>query len=233
MVNFFGRSFSEAALYSIWLHTGTLLSATVYFRGELLNLVENLPAYVKNPKKDTYENRITTFMLASTVLSAIIGLPVLLIGLDKADFSGKSATALIGFLLIFTGLLQKYSKRSTKKREITLKDGMVVGTAQAFSALPGISRSGITTSTLLLRRYDAKSALRLSFLMSIPAVLAAEVGLAILGKITIEASSFIAVAISFAIGLLTIGILMDLAGRINFGNFCIILGLLSTAPLLL
>lgn len=232
MVNVFGKTLADAVVYSIWLHTGTVLAAAVYFRDEVLKLLENFPLYVKNPKKDTDENRLTTFLIASTALTGIIGLPILLFGIDRANFSGEMATAFIGLLLIFTGLLQKYSKGPSGKGDITLKDSVLVGSLQAFSVLPGISRSGITTSVLLLKKYEARSALKLSFLMSIPVVFAAEVGLALLGKLTIDAYSLLAVAISFVFGLLTIGILMEIADRVNFGNFCILLGLLSLAAVL-
>ncbi len=232
MVNFFGKTLADAVVYSIWLHTGTVLAAVVYFRDEILKLLENFPLYVKNPKKDTDENHLTTFLIASTALTGIIGLPLLLLGIGRANFSGEMATAFIGLLLIFTGLLQKYSRRPSGEGDITLKDSALVGSLQAFSVLPGISRSGITTSVLLLRKHEARSALKLSFLMSIPAVFAAEVGLALLGKLTIDAYSLLAVAISFVFGLLTIGILMEIADRVNFGNFCILLGLLSLAAVL-
>jgi undecaprenyl-diphosphatase len=229
MVNFFGKTLAEATVYSIWLHTGTLLAAIIYFRAELLKLLKNFPSFVKNPKEGTDENRLTTFLIVSTVLTGIIGLPILLFGVEKANVSGGAATAFIGLLLIFTGLLQKYSRKSSEKSDITLKDSALVGSLQAFSVLPGISRSGITTSVLLLRKYEAHDALKLSFLMSIPAVFVAEVGLALLGRMAFEAYSLLAVTISFVFGLLTIGILMKIAGRINFGNFCIFLGLLSLA----
>jgi undecaprenyl-diphosphatase len=98
---------------------------------------------------------------------------------------------------------------------------------------PGISRSGITVSVLLLRNYDARSALKLSFLMSIPAVLAAEVGLALLDRITLDAYSLISVVISFVFGMLTIDALLKIGRRINFGNFCIFLGVLSITAVLL
>jgi undecaprenyl-diphosphatase len=232
MVNLFGKTFAEAAVYSIWLHAGTLLAAVIYFREEVLKLLKNLPLYVKSPKKDTDENRLTTFLIVSTALTGIVGLPILLLGVERANVSGASATAFIGLLLILTGLLQKYSRRHSLKRSVTLEDSALVGSLQAFSVLPGISRSGITMSGLLLRKYEAHDALKLSFLMSIPAVLIAEVGLALLGKIIINAYSLLAVTISFVFGLLTIGILMEIAGRVNFGNFCIFLGLLSFAAVL-
>ena len=227
MVNFCGKSLAEAAFYSIWLHTGTLLAAIIYFRAELVGLLRNVPSYIKNPKSDTGKNRLTTFLIVSTVLTGIIGLPILLFGISNANVSGGAATAFIGILLIFTGLLQKYSKNSFEKKEITLLDSALLGILQAFSVLPGISRSGITTSTLLLRKYDARSALKLSFLMSIPAVFVAEVGLGALDMIVVDVYSMLSVAISFIVGLLSIGILMNVAHKINFGNFCIFLGILS------
>jgi undecaprenyl-diphosphatase len=233
MVNFFGRALEEAVVYSIWLHAGTLFAAVVYFKDDVLKLARNFPTYVKNPKKSTKENRLTTFLIISTTLTGIIGLPLLLFGIEKANISGASATAFIGILLIFTGLLQKYSKKSFEKKDTTTGDSALVGGLQAFSVLPGISRSGITVSVLLLRNYDARSALKLSFLMSIPAVLVAEVGLAVLGRITLDLYSLVSVASSFVFGLLTIDVLLKIGGKINFGNFCIFLGVLSITAVLL
>jgi undecaprenyl-diphosphatase len=232
MVNFFGKTLAEAVVYSIWLHTGTLFAAIIYFREDVLKLLENFSLYLKNPKKETDENLLTSFLIISTFLTGVVGLPLFLFGVDRANVSGAVATAFIGILLIFTGLLQKYSRGSSEKKDITMKDSVLVGGFQAFSVLPGISRSGITTSVLLLRKYEARDALKLSFLMSIPAVFVAEVGLALLGRIIIDAYSLIAVGISLVFGLLTIAVLMKIATRINFGNFCIFLGLLSLAAVL-
>lgn len=233
MVNFFGMTLLDAVIYSIWLHTGTLLAAVVYFRSDVSKLLGNLPAYIKNPRGDTRKNRLTTFLIVSTVLTGLVGLPVLLIGIQKADISGSAATAFIGILLIFTGFLQKYSKSSSEKRDVTVRDSVVVGGFQAFSALPGISRSGITVSILLLGKYEAQSALKLSFLMSIPAVLVAQIGIGLSGKMTLDVYSLVSVVISFVFGILTIDVLLKIAGRINFGNFCIFLGVLSITALFL
>lgn len=233
MVNFFGRGLEEAVVYSIWLHTGTLFAAVAYFRKDVRKLTGNIKTYIKNPKKDTKENNLTTFLIISTIMTGIIGLPLLLFGIDNANISGAAATALIGILLIFTGLLQKYSKRAFEKKDVTPIDSALAGGFQAFSLFPGISRSGITVSVLLLRKYDTRSALKLSFLMSIPAVLVAEVGLALLGKITLDLYSLISVAISFIFGLFTIDFLLKIGGKINFGNFCIFLGVLSITAVLL
>jgi undecaprenyl-diphosphatase len=110
-----------------------------------------------------------------------------------------------------------------------VKDALLVGVIQGFAALPGLSRSGLTVSTLLLRRYAATDALNLSFLLYIPAVIGAEIGLQILkGGIYYNAYALIAVVVAFAFGLLTINILLKIAERIDFSYFAIFIGVLCT-----
>lgn len=233
MVKFFGRGLVDAVSIAVWLHAGTLLAATVYFRSEIGKILENVPPYLKNVRADSYYSKITSFLIISTFVTGIVGLPVLLLGLTKIDFSGELATAFIGVLLIITGVIQKYVKKPVSGKEVKLVDSIIVGCAQAFSILPGLSRSGLTVSALLLRKYRAEDALKLSFLMSIPAVLFVEIGLGLLKKIVFDAYTLLAVALSFAFGLLTIGWLMRISKELNFGNFCIFLGLLSIASMFL
>lgn len=229
MINFFGKSFAEALPISIWLHVGTMLAAIVFLRKDIFRLLKNLPRYVTDLSFRTPLNRITTFLVVSTVLTGIVGFPLILFAVGFTDFSGKAATAFIGVLLLFTGFLQMKAAGKRKSRGVGITDALITGAAQGLSALPGISRSGITVSTLLLRKFDAEKALRLSFLMSIPAVLAAEVGLVLMDMITFDINSLAAIASSFAFGLLTISLLFRAAKRIDFSWFCIILGILSIA----
>ncbi|GAG15447.1 unnamed protein product, partial [marine sediment metagenome] len=100
----------------------------------------------------------------------------------------------------------------------------MLGVVQAFSAFPGLSRSGLTVSTLLLRGYDAKLAIRMSFLMSIPAVLAAEVGLSIIDGVSFDLMALCGIAAAFVLGILSIGALLRIATRIHFWKFCLFLG---------
>jgi len=167
--------------------------------------------------------------MASTTLTALIGIPIMMLGLDKLNLPGKVATLIIGIFLIITGLLQLIrAKVAILSREIRLTDAVPVGFLQGFSILPGISRSGITVSSLLLMGYDAKKAIRISFLMSIPVILIAEIGITLLNKIQFDINSIIAILTSLFFGLITIRLLITTASRINFGYFCIFIGLLSS-----
>lgn len=64
---------------------------------------------------------------------------------------------------------KKFLEREIK--DITFKDMVIVGIAQGFTILPGISRSGMTVAALLFRNFNTEVALKLSFLMSIPAII--------------------------------------------------------------
>ncbi|MBN2331351.1 MAG: undecaprenyl-diphosphate phosphatase [Candidatus Aenigmarchaeota archaeon] len=234
MINFFDKSLVEAVFMAGWLHTGTLLAAIVYFWKDIKEIMRNLPKYFRNPADREGYSGLTSFLLISTAFTAIIGAPLLFFSLDNIDFAGGNAMAFIGVLLVVTGLIQKFIRPSSIFAGTTrLKDAALVGIIQAFSVLPGLSRSGLTTSTLLLRKHDPEYALKLSFLMSIPAVLVAEIGLLLLQKVTFDVFSLVAILVSFLLGLLTLGSLLRIAQRVNFGYFCIFLGALSMLAVLL
>src|SRR3989344_890255 len=77
----------------------------------------------------------------------------------------KSKEAKLGFLLFIASLDFK-----NKKKEVGFLDSVLIGFGQAVSILPGVSRSGATISTGLLRGLDEKTAVKFSFLMSIPVI---------------------------------------------------------------
>ena len=87
MMNFFGKSLSESVFLSIWLHTGTLLAALIYFRKDVWNLVKNLPKY--SFRGNEY-NDLTTFLIISTLFTGLVGAPLLLLGLEKIEISLNS-----------------------------------------------------------------------------------------------------------------------------------------------
>ena len=228
MITLFGFSLKEAVFLAIWLHAGTLLAAIIFFRKILKDIFFNLAAGIGGSRHSREISRLTGFLVVSTFLTAMVGTPIVLFGLDKLDVPGRIATALIGLLLIMTGVLQllKVKKRDLSKK-IRVADALSVGTVQGFAVLPGISRSGITVSSLLLLGYDAKKALRLSFLMSIPVTLGAEIGIALIDKISFDTNALVAIISSFLAGMVTIKFFITIAEKIDFGYFCVIIGVLS------
>jgi undecaprenyl-diphosphatase len=163
-----------------------------------------------------------------------VGVPVYMFLVNGfANMAGEAVIALVGIFLIISGLIQRSAKPANKKeKDVDTKDSVIAGLLQGFSALPGISRSGITTSTLLLRCYSSKAALRLSFLMSIFAVAGAEIGLQVRGGFTVSGEAMVAMGGAFFTGIITIDLLLKLAQKVKFWKFLVFLGTLSLTPLL-
>ena len=231
--NFYGITDVEVLVRTaLFLHLGTFLAALVYFRKQVWKLTKTIFSY-KKQNKETKE--IFNFIFISTIITGIIGLAIikLFYSLDNLEITGKTISLIVGVLLLFTGIIQIKSKKQGNRSEKNIKniDSIYLGIAQGLAVFPGLSRSGITVSTLLLRKFDDTSALRLSFLMSLPIVL--------IGNIILNLEDFVfssnalwALATSFILGLLTISGLIKISKKINFGLFIIIFAVLMLISIL-
>jgi undecaprenyl-diphosphatase len=229
--NFFYTNFNMENLIklALFLHLGTFFSALIYFWKDIKIYLKGLMHY----KKQTIETKkIISFLFVTTLISGLLGILILKIFVNFAnsfEFSGKLITLIIGLLLIITGIflfLQKYNIGTRKEKDLNLFDSLLLGVIQGFTVLPGLSRSGTTISFLLFRKIDKTLALKLSFLMSLPIVLAGNIILNI-DYFAFSLANLIALLTSFIIGLLTIHILIKFSEKVNFGIFVIVFGILS------
>ena len=218
-----GFTVSEALNMSVFLHVGTGLAAVVYFRKDIPGIIF----------RDSQENEgLFKFLFITTALTGVIGLPLFIFAKEMSNY-GELLLAITGLALIATGIIQRRTRDVGDQSHDSLdpSDGLLLGVAQGFAAIPGISRSGITTSILLFKKNSGEAAFRLSFLMSIPAVFAATVGLAIIeGVPQVDANMIVAIAASFLSALISIDFLIKTARRIKFWGLCIALGLLALLP---
>jgi undecaprenyl-diphosphatase len=233
---FYDEQTREAIAESIWLHLGTVCAALTYFRREVADLLRHVPQYVRQlgTGENSERSSLITFLIVATALTGAVGAPLMLIELSEESVPAGIVMAVIGAFLIVTGLVQRLARRvSGTRTTLGVRDAVLVGVVQAFAAFPGLSRSGLTVSALLLRGYVAKQAMRVSFLMSIPAVLGAVIGLALLGEASFDVVAVSGILTAFVFGLASIGLLMKVATRIPFWQFCLVLGALSFLPLLI
>jgi len=103
---------------------------------------------------------------------------------------------------------------------------IILGLAQGFSILPGISRSGTTLTVLVMRNLKQDQALVISFMTSVPAV----IGAIVLGHSVVEmplGPAALAILASLIVGYLTMDLLIAYAKKVNFSGFCITMGLLT------
>ncbi len=212
---------------ALFLHLGTFLAAIIYFRKDLLALAK-LPFTFKQTHAD--DKKLFLFLALTTIISGLVGFRLLLI-MDKLSAyfqtSGKIIMILVAILLFITGMLQLHAKNKGAKTANGLKplDGWILGIIQGLAVLPGLSRSGTTIAALLMMGFEKTVALRLSFLMSLPLILAGNIILN-LRHAQLTAENLISLLVSFVVGLLSINLFFKIVGKINFGVFVIALAFL-------
>ncbi|MEW6101281.1 MAG: undecaprenyl-diphosphate phosphatase [Candidatus Omnitrophota bacterium] len=153
--HFFGIAQNQVAI-SVILHLGTLLSLVVFFFNDIIRALKSL--------------RTIWLIIIVTFVTGIIGL-------SGKDFFEKlfSSHKLAALSLIITGLVLISTKRFLRgeRKSLQPKDALILGLTQGAAIIPGISRSGLTISTLLFLKIEPALCFRFSFLASIPAVFGA------------------------------------------------------------
>ena len=229
-----GFDAADAVGLSLFLHAGTALAAAAYYRDELADMARLAPTWRPGGAFEG-ERADLTFLVVGTLASGVVGIAVYLaLAEAMTAFTGGAFVALIGVLLVATGVLQRVAG-AARLGDRRLPDGVdaaLVGGLQGLAILPGVSRSGVTTSALLLRGHDGPSTFRLSFLLSIPAALGAGAlavveagGLPGVGP-TVAATALLTSAV---VGYLTIDALLRLVERVAFWAVCVALGGLMVA----
>jgi undecaprenyl-diphosphatase len=227
-----GESPTTAVLYGLFLHLGTGVSAAVYYRGEFAGVVRSASAW-RPDSAFALETATVSYLALATVTSAAVGV-VAFLALESlvSALTGGAFVALVGGLLVLTGLLQRVAgDGATGDRRVPdAVDAVLVGGLQGLAVLPGVSRSGTTTSALLLRGHGGEASFRLSFLLSVPAALGAA-GLALLehgglpGVAPVPAA--VAVLTAAVVGYLSIDALLRVVRRLDFPAVCVGLGSLA------
>jgi len=241
--HYFGMEDFESTqlFFSVILHFGTLISVFVYYWHDILDMIREFFAALASifsrggkRQKNVPEARRLVLLIVVATLPLFFVLPV-------KDFieEATGSVTFVSIALIATGFLLFFSDRMARGRKTaktaTIADALIVGFAQGIGTLPGISRSGITISTGMLRGYDRSFAVRFSFLMSLPAVIGAtilelkdaiEVGL----DPAILPYCAVGMVISAVVGYFAIRLVNLLANKGKFGAFsyyCWAVGIVS------
>ena len=147
------------------VHLGTVVAATFYFRNEIAGILSDIAAHPRDFNRQA--NGKVGFLFTALLFTGIIGIPLLLA--EKWFFpmlNGGLLYAVMGGGLIVTGfLLLSHKTGNTREiKDVSWKDGILTGALQGFSILPGISRSGTSTTGLIWQRFDSES----SFYLQLP-----------------------------------------------------------------
>ncbi len=193
--NLFHIEIESGVAFDVMLHVGTLFVVFLVYWRDICKLVaeavrmladcfHNLKILVSHnntqqPKK--YRRIIRTNYRKFVVLVIVSTIPTGLIGyFGKSLIEDASASLIIpGVCLLITGVILYLSDRVENcwkiPKDVSWGEGILIGIAQGFATLPGISRSGTTISTCTFCGFERKFAVKYSFILSIPAILGAAV----------------------------------------------------------
>lgn len=242
------KDFSQPGLlFDVCLHLATALAVVVYFYKDILGL------FARNAGQEAADEMTGSGKLKrvgwSLVWMMVIAMiPTGIIGFALKDRVEASFTKplFIGIFLIITSVVLFLADFAARKRADSLKaqdpgiwQAIVIGISQGLAVFPGISRSGATISTGIYTGVRGDYSARFSFLLSVPAVLAASALSLVKERSAIAAFQtheivvyLLAMACAFVVGYFSIKLVFNLVRRARlgwFGIYCLVLGCVVVA----
>lgn len=175
----FGMEGADDVFFDVLLHLGTLGAVFVAYWADIKEMVLEFFSMFGDLRNEKTGGRIPS--ARRLILLIVVGtLPLFLVLPIRGLVEGLYAnTFFVGGALLVTGLLLYFCDRVRKgrknERTATMADVLIVGVGQAVATCPGISRSGMTICAGCFRGFERKFAVRFAFLLSIPAVLGANI----------------------------------------------------------
>ncbi|MDQ0268758.1 undecaprenyl-diphosphate phosphatase [Cytobacillus purgationiresistens] len=150
--------------FAILVNTASLIAVLFIYRHDIIRLVQNGLLYLKTKDKQAEADfRFIIYLIIATIPAGVMGV------LFGDYLTGNIQT--VGFTLIITGIalwLIRNLKGRKNEKDLSFKDAIIVGLAQAVALIPGISRSGATIVAAIGLGMKQETALRFSFLLYIP-----------------------------------------------------------------
>lgn len=189
---------------ALFLHLGTLLAVVFYFRKDWKNVIT------------LRDSELARFLIIATLISLIVGYPVYQI--IRSATIGSGLLLIMGFGLLLTACFHKTKKaRKIPNHQLAI----ITGFLQGLAVIPGLSRSGATIFGLSLSEIEPVRALKISYMMSVPAVFASTAYLYLKNPILLF-SAWPGLIFSFLLGILTLHFLIHWAQKIDFFKFALI-----------
>jgi undecaprenyl-diphosphatase len=228
---FFGMENMEEKymFFTVLLHFGTLISVCMVYWRDIVDMIREffLGIAALAGRKDTGVAPPPARRMVMLIIIATVPLFVMVFLRDAVNqlFSNSimvsCALLATGFILFFSDRMARGHKTA---KNATVADALIVGCGQALAVIPGLSRSGTTISVGMMRGFDRAFAVRFSFLMSLPAVLGAnvlEIKDALASNFPIEELPMylVGVAVSAVVGYFAIRLVKSLSDKGKFGKF--------------
>jgi undecaprenyl-diphosphatase len=208
--------------FDVALHVGTLAAVIWYFRHEWPPLIRASFAVVRNRRVTTEHDARVVGIVLGTIPAAVAGLFLK----DSAETLFRDP-ALIATTLIMMGALlwavDRYMRADRDLSRMRWREALMIGVAQMFALVPGVSRSGATITGARLLRFDRRSAAVFSFLLSMPITAAAAIVKVpdAIAEGGISAALIVGVVSAAASSWVAITVLLRFVSRHSYGVFAI------------
>ena len=225
---FGGNPEADYMLFNVLLHFGTLLSVIVAFWKDIKELFLEFIGWIKDGFKiNGHPYRRFIIMILLTIVPMFAVLPIK----SKLE-EAFSSPLLVGLLLLLTAAILFLSEKAPRKHKTeenaTWLDALLVGVAQCFAVLPGLSRSGTTICAGLFCGFSREFAVRFAFIMSLPVVLGANI-LELVDAVKTPAAAgsvplvcyIVGILVAMAAGLAAIRLVKFVSKRGNFRPFVV------------
>ena len=170
-----GHSISshDITAFTAIIQVGAIAATLIYFRQDIWRIVTGWFSGVFNNKhRQTPQYKLGWGIILGSIPIAIVGLAFK----DQIETTLRNMWIVAIALILWSAVMflaDRVGRQNRQERNVTWRDTLIIGMAQCLALIPGVSRSGATISTGLLRGLDRVTATRLSFFLAIPALLAA------------------------------------------------------------
>jgi undecaprenyl-diphosphatase len=155
--------------FDVALHLGTLVGALVYFRHDVARYADAWFRSISARRIGTTDERLAWALLVGTIPAVVIGATLESFIEDELGQPWLIAVMLV----VFGAVLYAVDRIASSRRhldDLGVRDGLVLGVAQALALQPGVSRSGVTMTAARVLTFDRETAARFSFLLSLPVI---------------------------------------------------------------
>jgi undecaprenyl-diphosphatase len=218
-----GMQVDEPAVtaYTAVIQTGAIAAVVLYFWKDIWRIAKAWVLGLFKPEyRGRFDHRMGWFVIVGSIPIGVVGL----VAKDLITGPLRSLWVVAVALIVWSAVMVYAERRGRQHREeqdLSLKDAIIVGLVQCLALVPGVSRSGATISAGLFCGMDRVAATRLSFFLSIPALVAAgfyELGDALSGDIGVG-QTVVGTLVSFVVAYASVAWLLRFVAHHSIGRF--------------
>ncbi|MEU8615786.1 undecaprenyl-diphosphate phosphatase [Actinoplanes sp. NPDC048791] len=217
----------DITAFTAIIQSGAVIATVIFLRQDIARIISGWVRGVLNREhREHLDYRFGWAVILGSIPIGIVGL----LFQDTIESTLRSLWFVAGALILWSGVMAFADHAATQVRheqDVTWKDTLIIGVVQCLSLIPGVSRSGATMSAGLLRDFDRVTVTKLSFFLSIPALLAASVLQTVTEYDNISADNggvgwlptIVATLVSFVVGWFAVSWLLKFIARHSYSIF--------------